>query len=191
MDDQIIRWGIEVQNFLFFKEILVQDHFYRKFSISQGFFDLDICLPLLMMIILLIVSMRLSVRLCTEWYCNLSFLIHRYLNVHNWFISIWCHFDDRAEDTFVWGIILIFKVIISCLSPHSEGDGCFPKKRTISETLSVCLLLNTKCYEWSYMLIVIFQRNYVSLVSFFCWPHRYYDYWIINPFVSISLLFFS
>ena len=33
-----------------FKEILVQDHFYRKYSLNHKLFELDtLCLPLLMM----------------------------------------------------------------------------------------------------------------------------------------------
>ena len=66
--------------------------------------------------------MRLSVRLCTELIFNLLFLIHRYLN-HSFIINlIKCyHFDDRANDAFVLRIYSHLKVIIGCLSPHSEG----------------------------------------------------------------------
>ncbi len=55
-----------------FKEILVQDHFYRKYSLNHKLFELDtLCLPLLMMnngAIAMVADseQRLSVRLCVE-----------------------------------------------------------------------------------------------------------------------------
>ena len=54
------------------KEILVQDHFYRKYSLNHKLFELDtLCLPLLMMnngAIAMVADseQRLSVRLCVE-----------------------------------------------------------------------------------------------------------------------------
>ena len=90
-----------------------------------------------------------------------------------------------------------------------DANGSFQKKRTLSETLSVWLYLSTKCHIWLYMFIVISQRahlcflsfiflpfflgiqqwhlmiDHLSLVSSFCYSHSYYDYWMVNPCVSI------
>jgi len=45
----VVWWSVDCKAFLF-KEILVQDHFYRKYSLNHKLFELDtLCLPLLMM----------------------------------------------------------------------------------------------------------------------------------------------
>jgi len=58
-----------VVNDILFKEILVQDHFYREIFFITSFFELDNCLPLLMMnnvtfYYVIDSEQRLSVRLC-------------------------------------------------------------------------------------------------------------------------------
>ena len=70
-NDGCINFGlINTRMILIFKEILVQDHFYRKYSQSQVFLNWIICLPLLMMnkmfslfMIIIDSEQRLSVRL--------------------------------------------------------------------------------------------------------------------------------
>ena len=65
----MVDWSVDCKAFLF-KEILVQDHFYRKYSLNHKLFELDtLCLPLLMMndgAIAMVADSEqgLSVRLC-------------------------------------------------------------------------------------------------------------------------------
>ena len=99
----IIGWFDELEKMLldiiFFKEILVQDHFYRKYSLSQVFLNLTLlCTPdddyIIIQIIYIINSeMRLSVRLCIH-----SLKYNAIINVLILVNSNCCHFDDRAED---------------------------------------------------------------------------------------------
>ena len=106
-------WRVWRRKSDFFKEILVQDHFYRKYWLNHKFFELDLflCLPLLMMnngaIALWIADseQRLSVRLCAGWFVapNTPFI-----ECH-WFIS------------FLWnGMIRCISMIASSMQ-YSSG----------------------------------------------------------------------
>ena len=79
-----------------FKEILVQDHFYRKYSWNHKFFELDLCLPLLMMndgAIAMVTDseQRLSVRLCAGRSFTSSLHTHLFLKA----IVPLIHFEER------------------------------------------------------------------------------------------------
>ena len=122
-----------------FKEILVQDHFYRKYSWNHKFFELDLCLPLLMMndgAIAMVADseQRLSVRLCAEW----TQLVRS--NTHHFWMYIIdhrideLHFDDRAVDAvFEQTLSLVILLSFGCLSPHSEGAIIFYEKHLFLE----------------------------------------------------------
>ena len=122
-----------------FKEILVQDHFYRKYSWNHKFFELDLCLPLLMMndgAIAMVADseQRLSVRLCAEW----TQLVRS--NTHHFWMYIIehrideLHFDDRAVDAvFEQTLSLVILLSFGCLSPHSEGAILFYEKHLFLE----------------------------------------------------------
>ena len=107
-------------------------------------------------------SMRLSVRLCTELIFNLSFLIHRYLNdsIDLLCISIVIISMIALKILLFENLYSHFKVIIGCLSPHSEG-ACNHYYFIYLIYVSFCCIIKTTSTAW----IILINYSFLKLAG--------------------------